>query len=727
MSSEGGSSIAPPPPPPPPGLLQQPQRPVLPVPSRRRPVGLPAGLPSKLAPIPAEVLDQAALQQRHTFGKHAPAGLSRDISEEDVDLLDKLDKIIHPRRSKSLLPKTVPYPKAVAKQMTKATVILPEALWADDLPSRSVADEVKKLRTDFEQLRQENSSLLDTATKQQQQLKEQDATMKSLRTREDSLRRRFKETQRRQTCDRVEADEALLEVERLRGQNSELCRQLEMHRRGLEQNGHSVPRAGSRERKAERPLDFEHSHRELSCGPEEHVGLQVPVTSGAPVHQPRPPRTPRSPRPGAAEKEQSLSAEEGLRRALLDNTSPAATLREAIRGVEALLNEARRELGRKEMREQRAAMEQLYTAMGKDEVPVLETALKEARAAGVDDADLTRGEDRLRQLQSQTDEEKQAIAMQRRQRRLKEEAFMHVKGDNVVALQELLSSSDMADVAWESWRNQAGWSLQTAARQLGAKEVEAYFDSKVAAQSGLDWSAEVGIGGAASTAAVSSSAAREVLQATDLSAYCGDLALEADDARSTSADDSSTGESAATLSAVFATEASTTAANSPCDSPAHVKQGSSPGCCEAVPVAAKLESRVAQVVTSEAKSRALRAVVQDDVVSLRDVLSTVQQAEWSTWQNKAGKDLITLAQERGSTGAYAELAKQLGLLQEMQMEDFHESEAVWVFLPGDVQPRRATVLQSTVPAAEDVHIEYWDGEEPPTTVQRCLIRKMSSP
>eukprot|EP00971_Amphidinium_carterae_P275619 5468967-Amphidinium_carterae.1 len=36
---------------------------------------------------------------------------------------------------------------------------------------------------------------------------------------------------------------------------------------------------------------------------------------------------------------------------------------------QALLNEAKRELGRKEMREQRAAMEQLYTAMSTDEAP----------------------------------------------------------------------------------------------------------------------------------------------------------------------------------------------------------------------------------------------------------------------------------------------------------------------------------------------------------------------
>jgi len=689
-------------------------------------VGLPAGLPSKLAPIPAEVLDQAAPRKAIPEHQQQVAGLSRDISEEDVDLLDQLEKIIHPRRSKSLLPKSVPYPKAVAKQMTKAAVILPEALWADELPSLSMADEVRRLRKDFEQLREENGRLVDTSTKQQQQLKERDATMKSLRTREDSLRRRFKEAQRRQTCDRVEAAEAQLEVERLRGQNSELCRQLEMQRRSLEQHGHSVPRDGSRDRKGEHPLDFQHSHRELSCGPEEHAGLQVPAGSGT-AFQPRPPRTPRSPRP--ADKEQPSSTEDGLRHALLDNTCSSATLREAIRSVEALLNEAKRELGRKEMREQRAAMEQLYTAMSTDEVPLLLRALQEARVAGVDDMDVTRGEERLRQLQSQTEEEKEAVAKQRRQRRLKEEAFMHVKGDNVTALQDLLSSADMLGVPWESWRNQAGWSLHTAARQMGAREVELLFERRiaalVAAPAGIESRAEVGIAGAPLGVPYAEEAETPKARiATDLSASYIDMALEADDARSTSADDSSTGESAATLNC--ATEASTTT-NTPCDSPAHAKLGVAEG-CKAVPVAAaKLEIRAVDVEKSEAKSRAMRAVVQDDVVSLRSVLSNVQQAEWTAWQNKAGKDLITLAQERGSSGAYAELAKQLGLLQEMQMEDFHESEAVWVFLPGDVQPRRATVLESTAPTAEDVQIEYWDGEEPPTTVQRCLIRKMSSP
>jgi len=53
-----------------------------------------------------------------------------------------------------------------------------------------------------------------------------------------------------------------------------------------------------------------------------------------------------------------------------------------------------------------------------------------------------------------------------------------------------------------------------------------------------------------------------------------------------------------------------------------------------------------------------------------------------------------------------------------------EREAVWVFLPGEVQPHRATVLEDTPEEAEVVLLEYWDGDTPPERVERCLVRRM---
>ncbi|CAK0817910.1 unnamed protein product, partial [Prorocentrum cordatum] len=97
------------------------------------------------------------------------------------------------------------------------------------------------------------------------------------------------------------------------------------------------------------------------------------------------------------------------------------------------------------------------------------------------------------------------------------------------------------------------------------------------------------------------------------------------------------------------------------------------------------------------------------------------------WENKAGKDLLTLAQERGSTCVYAMLARALGMVHEVKREAYAEREAVWVFAQGEVQPRRATVVEDTPEEADDVLIEYWDGDAPPEPVERCMVQRMLSP
>lgn len=125
------------------------------------------------------------------------------------------------------------------------------------------------------------------------------------------------------------------------------------------------------------------------------------------------------------------------------------------------------------------------------------------------------------------------------------------------------------------------------------------------------------------------------------------------------------------------------------------------------------------------KAAALRAVVKDDAVTLRTILDRLDVAVWSKWENKAGKDLITLSQERGSSLAYSLIARQLGLLKDLHREVFEEREAVWIFEAGEVAPRRATILEDTPADADDIKVEFWDGDEPPTYVERCFVRKMA--
>ncbi|CAK9048988.1 Hypothetical protein SCF082_LOCUS27209, partial [Durusdinium trenchii] len=137
------------------------------------------------------------------------------------------------------------------------------------------------------------------------------------------------------------------------------------------------------------------------------------------------------------------------------------------------------------------------------------------------------------------------------------------------------------------------------------------------------------------------------------------------------------------------------------------------------------------------KAQALRAVVQDDCPSLAKVLKEVRRSVWSRWQNRAGKDLLTLSQERGSSMVYSMLAKSLGMVKEVKRESYEErqekdkeeeeeEETVWVFANGDIQPRRATVLEDTPEESDDVLLEFWDGDDPPERVERCLVHAMGS-
>merc|ERR1719210_1188938 len=81
------------------------------------------------------------------------------------------------------------------------------------------------------------------------------------------------------------------------------------------------------------------------------------------------------------------------------------------------------------------------------------------------------------------------------------------------------------------------------------------------------------------------------------------------------------------------------------------------------------------------KAQAFRAVVQDDVAVLTEVLDEIPVDIWREWKNKGHKDLLTLAQERGRHNAYNVIATRLSLIQvkEMKRVAFKEREAVWIF------------------------------------------------
>jgi len=125
------------------------------------------------------------------------------------------------------------------------------------------------------------------------------------------------------------------------------------------------------------------------------------------------------------------------------------------------------------------------------------------------------------------------------------------------------------------------------------------------------------------------------------------------------------------------------------------------------------------------RQASFRAVVQNDITKLQEVLSEVPQEVWQAWENKAGKDLITLAQERGSSSAYAVLARAMGLLQERKHSKLEAGDSLWVMVPGEVQPRRATAVKGASEDDEDVLVEFWDGDAPASRVPHVLVSKLT--
>lgn len=65
----------------------------------------------------------------------------------------------------------------------------------------------------------------------------------------------------------------------------------------------------------------------------------------------------------------------------------------------------------------------------------------------------------------------------------------------------------------------------------------------------------------------------------------------------------------------------------------------------------------------------------------------------------------------------------MGVVEEQKRDTFEEREDVWVYHPGDVQPRRAVVLEDVDEDDDDILIEYWDGDDPPVRVDRAMVRK----
>eukprot|EP00442_Polarella_glacialis_P025672 CAMPEP_0115166904 /NCGR_PEP_ID=MMETSP0227-20121206/74368_1 /TAXON_ID=89957 /ORGANISM="Polarella glacialis, Strain CCMP 1383" /LENGTH=762 /DNA_ID=CAMNT_0002579461 /DNA_START=75 /DNA_END=2365 /DNA_ORIENTATION=+ len=397
-------------------------------------------------------------------------------------------------------------------------------------------------------------------------------------------------------------------------------------------------------------------------------------------------------------------SESRLRSVMTSQTATAAQLRQAIGGAEALLDEARRELASKQLRERRAAYEQLHVALDKADEDLL--AAKGARKAEVDAVDILKGEAKLLELQSISPEEKAARARREEETRRKKEAFIMVKKDDAEALDALLA--ELAEsVRWQDWRDyarcardlRAGRAQKVLADREGPKDEPNRLASGIFSIFRRNSSPE-------SVKSRSNSFEEDVATAS---------------APSSPAKPPSPAHAQKAATQAAETSAATGVGEASLEAPAAVgatrKGTASQSLTQAKGIGdedpAEPPDSLPPDEEEKLKAQALRAVVQDDCASLAEVMLQAHSTIWSRWENKAGKDLLTLAQERGSSSAYSVLAKALGMVKEMKRDTYEERETVWVFVNGDVQPRRATVLEDTPEDAEDVLVEFWDGDSPP--------------
>jgi len=367
----------------------------------------------------------------------------------------------------------------------------------------------------------------------------------------------------------------------------------------------------------------------------------------------------------------------------------AVQLRQAIGSAEALINEAKRELCAKELRERRACYERLHRTMeGRDEA-LLAEAIEAARSAEVDAEDLGKAEAKLAELRSMSEEERAAKDLNELVQAQKKEAFLMVKRDDPAGLKELLEGV-AATVRWQDWKDYMGRSLLRFSQELSALEVERCLADLL----GVPTEEE----------------RKRQQQMKPLGASPGRLRAAAE---ALGAEKPVEPREDAASAAASASTADTGAGNTAEASP--TSESSTPR-----------RPAIAPAEEAELQKKAFRAVVQNEIVALSEVIGRLDVECWSKWENKAGKDLLTLSQERGSSAAYSVLAKALGMVQELKRDTFEERETVWIFKQGEVQPLRATVLEDTPEDADDILIEYWDGDDPPCRVERCLVRKMWS-
>jgi len=431
-------------------------------------------------------------------------------------------------------------------------------------------------------------------------------------------------------------------------------------------------------------------------------------------------------------------SESRLRRVMTNHCASTEELRQTIGSVEALLAEAKRELAARELRERRAAYERLHAAVGSSNASELEEAIVVATGLDIDGTDIDLAKSKLEHLRSLSLAE---VAAQEERKQLMEtklRAYQLVKQGKAAALKEHLQPYAGA---WSHWRDHSGRSLLVYARQVRAKNVQDCLEQLLLV--------EVCFAKLMSPASSSPRSGTHSPRCSPRPSPCRlhddagpregtyaslhpCLAHHVQREAATPPEKPATNE-AKLPSRVTAPETSSghkklTRVTTPEVAPwrpdetrsSDVSRCASAGTAKNAPLASPGEAEGKAAL----RLQAFRAVVKDDTRELNNILNKLPQDVWSSWQNKAGKDLLTLAQERRSTGSYALIGRALGLLQERKREAFEERETVWVLVPGEVQARHGTVVEDAPADGDDeLLIEFWDRLGPPQRVDRAHVLK----
>lgn len=429
------------------------------------------------------------------------------------------------------------------------------------------------------------------------------------------------------------------------------------------------------------------------------------ATAQAPCGEPAPteatPEAPQSP---------SVGSEGRLRAALTGRSVSTEELREAIASVDALMAEAKRELGARELRERRAAYEQLHAATEGDQEHPLVEAIALACRHSVDAEDIAKAEEKLKELRSLTEEQRSAQAAQKLLAEAKRKSFQLVKRGEARALRELLESSEASgSPSWKSWKDHSGRTLLAYAKEVRSAEVKECLERLLAPPLPLEKpkQARPPVGEPCPPEPQSPRMAPKQPPGLPPSTP-GRQSRRYPTVPSAALEEATMPQPASAVPSTPTTAPLAASPLSPCAAAAALAASPHP------------EEDLEQVAL---RATAFRAVVKDDTAALGEVLERLPCAVWSVWHNKAGRDLITLAQERRAQGCYVMLARATGILQERKREAFEESETVWILTPGEVQPRHATVVEDTSSDADEVLVEFWDSDGPPVSVSHSVVLK----